>query len=68
MKSMTHDFSKIVDKSPEGITITAIATDPVVIVTEYGNFDPSGLSITEHAIGIAHPAAPEHQEKLLAEI
>ena len=68
LKSTTRDLSKIVDKSPEGITTTAIPADPVVIVTEYGAFDPRGLSITEHAVGIAHLAAPEHKEKLLKHI
>ena len=68
MKSTTHGFSKIVDKSPEGITTTAIAADPVIIVTEYGAFDPRGLSITEHAVGIAYLAAPDHREKLLKHI
>ena len=68
MKSTTHGLSKIVDKSPEGITTTAIPADPVVIVTEYGAFDPRGLSITEHAVGIAHLAAPAHREKLLKHI
>jgi acyl-CoA hydrolase len=68
LKSTTHGLSKIVDKSPEGITTTAIPADPVVIVTEYGAFDPRGLSITEHAVGIAHLAAPQHKEKLLQHI
>jgi acyl-CoA hydrolase len=68
LKSTTPGLSKIVDKSPEGITTTAIPADPVVIVTEYGAFDPRGLSITEHAVGIAHLAAPEHREKLLKHI
>jgi acyl-CoA hydrolase len=68
MKSTTRNLSKIVDKSPEGITTTAIPADPVVIVTENGAFDPRGLSITEHAVGIAHLAAPEYREKLLKHI
>ncbi len=57
--------SKILTKCPEGITTTAIAADPVVIVTEYGAFDPRGLSICEHAVGIAHLAGPEVREELL---
>lgn len=61
-------ISKIVDKCPEGITTTAIAADPVVIVTENGAFDPSGLSFTERVVGIAHLAAPEHRAKLLQHI
>ena len=69
MKSTTQKgVSKIVDQSPEGITTTAIAADPVIIVTEYGAFDPRGLSITEHAVGIAHLAEPETREKLLKHI
>ncbi|SLM29766.1 Acetyl-CoA hydrolase/transferase [Desulfamplus magnetovallimortis] len=69
MKSSTDNgLSKIQDKCPEGITTTAIAADPVIIVTEYGAFDPRGLSITEHAVGIAHLAAPEARENLLRHI
>lgn len=60
--------SKIVDLCPEGITTTAIAADPVFIVTEYGAFDPRGLNMSEHAIGIAHLAEPETREKLLKTI
>ncbi len=56
------------DKCPEGITTTAIAADPVVIVTEYGAFNPRGLNITEHAIGIAHLSAPEQRDRLLKSI
>ena len=66
LKSTTaKGASKIVDKSPEGITATAIAADPVVLVTEHGAFDPRGLSICEHAVGIAHLGEPEAREKLL---
>lgn len=69
MKSTTSKgVSKIVDKCPEGITTTAIAADPVVIVTEYGAFDPRGLSITEHAVAIAHLAEPSARESLLRHI
>jgi acyl-CoA hydrolase len=57
--------TKILNKCPEGITTTAIAADPVVIVTEYGAFDPRGLSISEHAVGIAHLAEPGMREALL---
>ncbi|MDZ7762209.1 MAG: hypothetical protein U5L00_18395 [Desulfovermiculus sp.] len=56
---------KILEKSPEGITSTAIAADPVAIVTEHGVFDPRGLSICEHAVGIAHLAEEERREELL---
>jgi acyl-CoA hydrolase len=69
LKSMTSKgLSKIVDKCPEGITTTAIAADPVVIVTENGAFDPRGLSISERAVGIAHLAAPNVKDHLLKKI
>jgi acyl-CoA hydrolase len=64
----TGGQSKIVEKSPEGISATAIAADPVVIVTEQGAFDPRGLSICEHAVGIAHLAEPHVREELLKRI
>ncbi len=66
LKSTTEKGeTKILPKCPEGISSTAIAADPVVIVTEYGAFDPRGLSIGEHAVGIAHLAEPEVREQLL---
>lgn len=66
MKSKTKKgLPKILEKSPEGITSTAIAADPVVIVSEQGAFDPRGLSICEHAVGIAHLAEEERREELL---
>jgi len=69
MKSTTSDGkSKIMLRSPMGITTTAIAADPVVIVTEYGAFDPRGLNIAEHAVAIAHLAAPKYREELLKHI
>ncbi|MFO8129799.1 MAG: malonate decarboxylase subunit alpha [Bacteroidales bacterium] len=69
MKSTTDNHvSKIVDKCPEGITTTAIAADPVIIVTEHGAFNPRGLTIAEHAIGIAHLAVPEVRDELLKEV
>lgn len=64
----TTGISKIIDLCPEGITTTAIAADPVVIVTENGAFIPPGLNLVEHAIGIAHLASPENREKLLRTI
>jgi acyl-CoA hydrolase len=60
--------NKIMDKCPEGITTTAIAADPIVIVTENGAFNPRGLNIAEHAIGIAHLADPGQRENLLKSI
>ena len=66
MSSVTaKGIGKIVDKCPEGITTTAIAADPVVIVTENGIFDPRGLSFSERVVGIAHLAAPVQREALL---
>ena len=58
-------ISKIADKCPEGITTTAIAADPVIIVTENGVFDPRGLSFSERVVGIAHLAAPAARDRLL---
>jgi acyl-CoA hydrolase len=69
MKSTTNSGkSKISLMSPAGITTTAIPADPVVIVTENGAFNPKGLNISEHAVGIAHLADPETREKLLKHI
>jgi len=69
LKSVTaKGLSKIMDMCPEGITTTAIAADPVVIVTENGAFDPRGLSISERALGIAHLAAEPFREALLKKI
>ncbi len=69
MKSTTDKGeSKIVDLCPEGITTTAIAADPVIIVTENGAFNPKGLNFAEHAVGIAHLAAPKYRDALLKKI
>ena len=69
MESTTlSGISKIVDMCPEGITTTAIAADPVIIVTENGAFNPKGLNLVEHAIGIAHLASPENRDILLKKI
>ena len=69
MESMTNNgISKIIDMCPEGITTTAIAADPVIIITENGAFNPMGLNLVEHAIGIAHLAEPFAKEKLLRKI
>ena len=69
MKSTTSEGrSKILARSPEGITVTAIAADPVVIVTEHGAFNPRGLNMAEHAVGIAHLADPKDRETLLKTI
>ncbi len=69
MESTTASgISKINDMCPEGITTTAIAADPVIIVTEQGAFNPKGLNLVEHAIGIAHLAEPDTREALLKKI
>jgi acyl-CoA hydrolase len=69
LKSTTaRGLSKILARSPEGISASAIAADPVIIVTEHGAFDPRGLSICEHAVGIAHLAEPDVREALLKHI
>ncbi|MCP4687857.1 MAG: acetyl-CoA hydrolase/transferase family protein [Desulfobacterales bacterium] len=69
LKSTTRKgLSKIMTHCPEGITTTAIAADPVIIVTEYGALDPRGLSLGEHAIGVAHLAEPAIRETLLKHI
>jgi len=69
MKSTTESgISKIVDMCPEGITTTAIAADPVIIITEQGAFNPKGLNLAEHAVGITHLAEPEIREILLKKI
>lgn len=69
MESMTNNgISKIIDMCPEGITTTAIAADPVILVTENGTFNPMGLNLVEHAIGIAHLAAPHFRDELLRKI
>ena len=69
MKSTTASgISKIMDMCPEGITTTAISADPVIIVTENGAFDPRGLNIAEHAVGIAHLAEPQTRDMLLKKI
>jgi acyl-CoA hydrolase len=69
LKSKTSNgISKIVDRCPAGITTTAIPADQVIIVTEYGAFDPRKMSLGEHAVGIAHLAAPEYRDQLLRKI
>jgi len=66
LKSSTKaGISKIVDRCPAGITTTGIPADQIILVSEYGAFDPRGLSLGERAAGIAHLAAPKEREKLL---
>jgi acyl-CoA hydrolase len=69
MKSTTSKgISKIMNMCPEGITTTAISADPVIVVTEYGAFNPRGLNLSEHAVGIAHLAEPATRDNLLKKI
>lgn len=69
MKSTTSaGTSKISLMCPAGITTTAIPADPVIIVTENGAFNPKGLNISEHAVGIAHLAEPNTRDMLLRHI
>jgi len=66
LKSRTQKgISKIVDRCPAGITTTAIPADQVILVTEYGAFDPRNLSLGERAVAIAQLAAPDEREKLM---
>lgn len=66
LKSVTSEgLPKVVDRSPAGITTTAIPSDPVILVTEHGAFDPRGLSLGERAWGIAHLAGPQERERLM---
>ena len=66
MKSTTSaGLSKVVDRSPAGITVTAIPADQVILVTENGALDPRGLSMGERAVGIAHLAPTEERDRLL---
>lgn len=66
MKSTTRDgTSKIVDRCPAGITTTAIPADEVILVSEYGAFDPRNLSLGERAVGIVHLAEPNKRDELL---
>ena len=66
MKSTTASgLPKVVERCPAGITTTAIPADQVILVTEYGAFDPRGRSLGERGVGIAHLAPPVQREHLL---
>jgi len=66
MKSTTSGgLPKVVERCPAGITTTAIPADQVILVTEYGAFDPRGRSLGERGVGIAHLAPPVQREHLL---
>ncbi|MFC2076145.1 acetyl-CoA hydrolase/transferase family protein [candidate division KSB1 bacterium] len=69
LKAGTEDgIAKIVDKHPEGITLTATAADPVIVVSEHGAINLRGLSIGERAVGISYLADPEQRERLLKQV
>lgn len=69
MKSITDKgASKIVERHPPGISPTATAYDPVVIVTEFGMADLRGLSFGNKALAIASIAHPDFRGKMLRAI
>jgi 4-hydroxybutyrate CoA-transferase len=66
MKSLTNrGDSKIVERHPEGISLTACSWDGVVIVTEYGIADLRGLSVGNKALAVARIAHPSVRDDLL---
>jgi len=69
IKSITDKGeSKIIERHPPGISPTATAYDPVVIVTEYGMADLRGLTFGNKALAIASIAHPDFRDKLLRAI
>ncbi|MGZ5515971.1 MAG: acetyl-CoA hydrolase/transferase C-terminal domain-containing protein, partial [Candidatus Aminicenantales bacterium] len=60
--------SKIVKVHPPGVSLTASAYDPVVIVTEYGAADLRGLTAGEKALAIASIAHPKFRDEYLKEL
>ncbi len=60
--------SKIVKVHPPGVSLTASAYDPVVIVTEYGAADLRGLTAGEKALAIASVAHPKFRDTYLREL
>ncbi len=54
--------SKIVKVHPPGVSLTASAYDPVVIVTEYGIADLRALTAGEKALAVASIAHPRFSE------
>ncbi len=69
MKSTTNKGgSKIVERHPAGISLTASACDGVVIVTEYGIADLRGLSVGNKAVAIARIAHPSVRDDLLRNV
>ena len=66
IKSITDKGeSKIIERHPPGISPTATAYDPVVIVTEYGIADLRGLTFGNKALAIASIAHPDFRDQLL---
>jgi acyl-CoA hydrolase len=61
-------ISKIVERHPAGVTLTASAYDGVVIVTEYGVADLRGLSVGNKALAIARIAHPDIRDDLLRKV
>jgi acyl-CoA hydrolase len=60
--------SKIAKVHPPGVSLTASAYDPVVIVTEYGIADLRGLTAGEKALAIASIAHPKFRESYLRDL
>jgi 4-hydroxybutyrate CoA-transferase len=60
--------SKIVKVHPPGVSLTASAYDPVVIVTEYGVADLRGLTAGEKALAIASIAHPKFRDNYLKDL
>jgi acyl-CoA hydrolase len=60
--------SKIVEVHPPGVSLTASAYDPLVIVTEYGAADLRGLTAGEKALAIASIAHPKFRDQYLREL
>jgi 4-hydroxybutyrate CoA-transferase len=66
IKSVTgKGESKISERHPAGISLTASSYDPVVIVTEYGIADLRELTSGEKALAIASIAHPRYRDDLL---
>jgi 4-hydroxybutyrate CoA-transferase len=68
-KSITEKGeSKIAKVHPPGVSLTASAYDPLVIVTEYGAADLRELTAGEKALAIASIAHPDFREEYLKEL
>lgn len=61
-------MSKIIEKHPPGISLTASAYDGVVIVTEYGIADLRGLTVGNKAVAIAKISHPSVRDILMKKI